>query len=148
MSNEVTWHLEGQVIYMRLSGMVTVEDIKQASETVTAMAPAESTRVHLIVDLRDLQKFPTQLKELASVIPNIPRRGNGWLLFVSQNAFVRFLSSTLAQMASRRMKVFDDPQAALDFLQLMDADLPPLHPFGTTPGEDATHESGLPTGAS
>ncbi|MCA9911601.1 MAG: hypothetical protein KC519_23260, partial [Anaerolineae bacterium] len=94
MSNEVTWQLENQIVYMRLSGVVTVEDIKQASATVTSMMPSETARVHLVVDLRDLHKFPTQLRDLAGLIPNIPRRGNGWLLFVSQNAFVRFLSST------------------------------------------------------
>ncbi len=125
MSTQVIWRLEGRIIYVKLSGVVTIEELVETANTIAALIPAEDNYVHTIADMRDMSEFPKQIKHLAAVIPQL-RRGSGWLLLVTQNIFFRFLATTIATMASRHMRVFDDPQAALDYLQQADDSLPPL----------------------
>lgn len=125
MSTQVTWHLEPYVIRVRLSGVVTIEELIETANTIAAMIPEENNYVHTIADMREMSEFPKQIKHLAAVIPQL-RRGRGWLMLVTQNNFFRFLATTIATMASRAMRVFDDPQAALDYLQQADDSLPPL----------------------
>jgi hypothetical protein len=126
MNYSVTWHLNQRIILTVISGDVTVDDLKQASIETNRLVRAGIPLVHEVIDMRAMTSYPTRINDLAWLVPYLKETNLGWLIVVTQNPIVRFLSNTLSQVASSRMRSFMTPQEAFDFLAYVDSTLPPL----------------------
>jgi hypothetical protein len=123
------WYVKNHIIHTQLFGTVTANELIEAANLSVAMVQAGSPLVHSLIDMRAMTSFPTKLTEMAQLIPVLRAGSSGWLLIVADHPVARFLASTLSQIAGLRIRLFDDPVEALDFIVEVDSTIPPLPPF-------------------
>lgn len=123
MHNEVSWLIPQRLIRVRMVGVMTVADVAAISEAIKVLVIAGQPPVHLISDMRDLQSFPTNLKELSKVLDKKLAERTGWVVLISTNIILRFTSSMLAQFGGSKTRVFSDHQEAIVFLNDMEPSL-------------------------
>lgn len=125
--SEVKWYFEDRVLYERLYGTVTLDDIRSLNIASKAFLANGTPLVHVIVDLSEVERFPTSLatiKEFVKPAPN--QKALGWvILFGTTNPLLRFLSSVVTQLAGEnvRMRVMDELGETLDFIRKQDETL-------------------------
>jgi hypothetical protein len=123
----VEWLVENRVIYMAASGVVTLDDIKNANKEIMAKLETGRPFVHLITDASRIEKNAIGLNDLLTVIRTIPSSPNlGWSIYVGKNKIDRFFASVATQISKARNREFDNLQAAIDFLIENDDSLPDI----------------------
>jgi hypothetical protein len=131
MPYELTWYVEKRVIFQRLYGEITFSELRQMSDEANALVRSGTRFVHLLVDLQEVTKYPTNVKDASGVINMEPGDNLGWTLVVTPNTVLRFLGSMMGQLARQRVNTFRTWEDALQFLSSRDDsiklnELPPL----------------------
>jgi hypothetical protein len=124
-----SWFVNQRVLHLQLTGDVSLEELTDAARVSNALVKSGIPLVHELIDMRDMRQFPNTLSKLAWLVPYLSEPDLGWVLVVTHNVLVSFLSNTLGQISRARLRVFDTPQDALDFIADMDRTLPPLPPY-------------------
>jgi hypothetical protein len=120
MPFQVTWYHSDRVIYVRLEGLVTLEEISGATEKVIEHVYQGTPPVHVLSDLRDMHKFPTNLVDISRSVKPMDNTILGYTLIVGLNPVVRFLTSAISQFFKARYRTFNTPDEALAFLAEVD----------------------------
>ncbi len=132
MSAEVKWYVEDRVLYLRIYGIVTLEDIQNLNVTATSLVAASKSIVHVMVDLSEIERFPTSLATIKEFVkPTSNQQALGWvILFGTTNPLLRFLASVVTQLAGEnvRMRMLDQLSDALEFLCKQDETLADILP--------------------
>jgi len=115
------------IIYIKLHGEITSEDIRHASETAVDMAEASGTlMVHNLVDLTEIDSLPLSLQQMKSAI-SAERRCTklGWVLVITRSSewrnVLQFVVAALSQMFNFRFRMFLNLAEVEGFLQEMEA---------------------------
>lgn len=128
MPYEISWLVEGQVIFARLSGVLTDQDAHHYDEHMRYYLNWGSVPlVHVVVDCRKVQELP-HFQSLAHMqFIHHPRLG--WSVSAGSrgNKVVHMLMSMLSQIGRGRLRQMDEIGEALNFLRELDPSLPDLH---------------------
>jgi len=124
MPVEVTWYLEDRIIYSKYSGNVTIEDVRNGTQQVKKFAYQGTPLVHNIANMLEIETFPKNLRQIRNAIEQLDNNILGWTVIINRNKLLRFIVSTVSQLARARFLIFDNQEDALAFLYRMDASLP------------------------
>src|SRR5689334_6077200 len=133
MPYQDSWYIENRVAIQRLYGTVTLEDAEAARNGLAKLLEEGTPLVHVMVDVADVEKFPTNLVGLRRMTPNIDNPNMGWLvIYGAGNPLLRFMVSTLSQLVlpGLRFRMFSTSDECLMFLQGQDSTLGNLMSFG------------------
>jgi hypothetical protein len=137
MPYQTSWYQEKRVIYIRVWGDVTIDEIHEMSEEQGQYLNQGKPLVHSISDITHVQSFPNNLAQLrdsmqASRHPNV-----GWILIVGPTTpLKRFFTSMLTQILipKARFRMFDKMEEAVNFLKDVDSTFVPDPEFGVQTG--------------
>lgn len=120
-----TWLVDGRVALGYYEGVITIEDLQYSQEEAEALYDTVDSRViHGIIDMRHMTEYPTNLAELIRVISIFRNPRLGWIMLITNNTIVRFLSSAVVQLSQARFRTFTNVEQCLEFLEDVDETLP------------------------
>src|SRR5690349_20430723 len=107
MPYKIEWYVEGRVILEEAYGDVTVEELVSFNAEVTSLIANEGIApVHVIVDLSKVEKYPSSLREVLGTMRQKNPEKVGWMLIVTESPIMRFIASTIFQIARLRLRTF------------------------------------------
>lgn len=125
MPYSLSWLVEKRIIYTRLYGFVTGEELLAQSQEMQAYIQASELLLYIVTDatdttgtnmgLRDLQK--TQFADAKNL---------GWAVYISPKKMDRFFASVITQLLKKRSREFATLEEGIRFLQGIDETLPPI----------------------
>jgi hypothetical protein len=125
MPYSLSWLVEKRIIYTRMYGFVTGEELLAQSQEMEAYIHTSELLLYIITDatdttgtnmgLRDLQK--TQFADAKNL---------GWAVYISPKKMDRFFASVITQLLKKRSREFATIEEGIRFLQGIDDTLPPI----------------------
>lgn len=141
MPYRLSWFVEKRITFLEYNGEITPKELAESEAANTRyleQAMPELGKglplVHILVDTTRVTKMPTNLGQLRKIIHTNTDARVGWIVTVTPNPLLRFVSSVIVQLVGQRMRQFETLTEAVAFLQEIDETLPKL----TVPG---THNS-------
>ncbi len=119
----IHYYPEQHLVLERLYGTLTMEEIKALTQEFAAYMASNQITVNLLVDLRETEKFPTNLFQLKEAFSGPDRSKMSWVVvLVGSNPISRFLTSMLTKLLSHevRFRIFDSVEEAADFINKLD----------------------------
>lgn len=129
MTTQAYWYCPERIIYVHISGILTIEQIAEGHQRNIALmeAVAHSDPVHFIFDSTDMKQGPTNFLEIRRAGRNFYRHQRlGWSIGVGDSTLIRFVSSTIAQFSAIDYRAFAYLEEGIQFLQETDTTLPTL----------------------
>jgi hypothetical protein len=120
---EVSWYQKQRVIYWRVWGQSTLEEIAQMGKGQQKLVNEGTVPVHLIANVTDVENFPTDLRQLKVALDGINHPHLGWTLIVGTTTpLKRFVTTTVIQMVipGVRLRMFNTLDEAVEFLKYVD----------------------------
>ncbi|MBA3870818.1 MAG: hypothetical protein ABI970_01505 [Chloroflexota bacterium] len=125
MPYKVSWLVDQRVMYTRMYGFVTGEELGAQKVEMEALLPKDGPKLYIITDgtdttgtnmgLRDLQK--TQFADATNL---------GWAVYISPKKMDRFFASVITQLLKKRSREFATLEEGIRFLQSIDETLPSI----------------------
>lgn len=120
------WLVVGRVLHARVWGEPTAADAYAMNAEMLQMISADGVApVHVIVDLTDLVRLPSDVREIMSGMRIEQPEKSGWTVVVSRSAIARFVAALTAQFLRQKVRAVSELDAALTFLWSSDSTLPP-----------------------
>lgn len=131
MTTTLSWLIENRIIYAHFSGIITLEELAEATQLGKEMinnATADIPLIHGIVDNREVTEFPQSMFEVNGILGNFLKLQRlGWILYVTDmHPILKMMSSLVAQVSRTRYRSYATMDEALDFLAYVDTNLPDL----------------------
>ena len=128
MPYRIQWYVEGRVILEEAFGDVTMEELVRFNAEVTTLIAEQGVApVHVIVDLSKVEKYPPSLREVLSTMRQKAPEKVGWMLIVTESPIMRFVASTVFQIARLKLRTFATLPQAKTFLTDMDDSVAMIH---------------------
>lgn len=125
MPYETSWLVEKRVVYTRMYGYVTGEELLAQNLEMPKYIEQSEQLLHTINDATDTTGTDMGLRDLQNAqftdINNL-----GWAIYISPSKMNRFFASVITQLSKKRGRQFATLEEGLSFLQEMDDTLPPL----------------------
>lgn len=125
MPYAISWLVDQRVIYTRMYGFVTGEELGAQKAEMEALFPNSDQLLYIITDatdttgtnmgLRDLQK--TQFADATNL---------GWAVYISPKKTDRFFAGVITHLLKKRGREFATLEEGIRFLQGVDESLPPI----------------------
>lgn len=122
MPYEITWLIEGEVIYNRNWGAGTIEETRAIIREFRALLElSDRPFVHYLVDNREVTSSPS-LIESTKVVREEPQHPRaGWLIAVQvTNPVLHFFTDVTMQLTKQRYRSFRTIPEAVAFLMQVD----------------------------
>jgi hypothetical protein len=128
MPSELRWIVEGRVLYSRYYGVVTMDTMRNGADSfVNFLDNADVPKVHVIYDNTQQTKGPTNIMQIRQVSkPVFEHPKIGWNVVITPHPLNKFLTSMLMQAYKVQWRAVNSYQEAVEFLQGLEHDLPPL----------------------
>jgi hypothetical protein len=126
MPYSIEWYIPDRLIYITVTGKITVADLKALDDTMWTMIESGRPPVHVLTDVTELEYVPGRLVDLRDLYYRLDTSAMGWNLVVTENRTVRLISSVIGRFRRIRLRTFKTRRAALAFLQNQDSSLPKL----------------------
>ena len=123
MPYEISWSEDKRLLFTRAHGNVTVQETVQMSQIATERLAEGNPPIHFVVDITDIQKFPTNILQLKNTVSYLRHPNMGWLVVVGSNALLNTLGAIISQLLGANFRTFRTRKGALDFLAQMDPTL-------------------------
>jgi hypothetical protein len=126
MPYQVSWYVDQRVIYCSAYGTATIEDIHGLNREVQLRVREGQPLVHVVCDLKNIEKFPTNIAGMRKSLEQMDHERMGWVIVVGAgNALLRFVASLITQfiIPNVRLRMFDTLEQGIDFLREHDATL-------------------------
>lgn len=121
MTSELQWYVEGRVLYLRLSGVVSTEEGRQNNQRAIEMIDAGQPPVYTILHDQDLQKVEASLAEMTRTLEVYRHPSLKWIVAVGDSsASTRFLTSILSRLFRVSFHRCNTLEQAVDFLRAKD----------------------------
>jgi len=125
MPYETSWLVEKRVVYTRMYGFVSGEELKTQNREMVAFIEQSEQLLHTINDATDTTGTDMGLRDLQQTqFTNVDNLG--WAIYISPSKMNRFFASVITQLSKKRGRQFATLEEGLRFLQEMDETLPPL----------------------
>lgn len=130
MPFDISWYLEGRIIYIQYDDDVTIEDKRVSAEKEYEFLDAgTSPLVHVLLDVTKQTSSPTSTKAIKDALDKVLKHPKkGWTLAFGKEEFwmENFVNSVVTQSSSARYRTFTTLQETLEFLVYVDASLAEL----------------------
>jgi hypothetical protein len=123
MPYQLEWLQDKRIVREVLSGEF---DLAASTELAAATAKCleEGTApIHLIIDVTDMVKSPTNLRSINSVTDYMKDPKLGWVVLIGANTMVKFISSVISHITKFKFTTVANLDEAVSFLQKQDATL-------------------------
>ncbi len=125
MPSEVSWLVEKRILYIRMYGFMTGQEIAAQNKIMETYIRQSEQLLHLISDSTDMTGTNMGLRDLQKMqFANVPNLG--WSIYISSRMMDRFFASVITQLMKKRGREFATLEQGLHFLQEMDDTLPQL----------------------
>ena len=122
MAIEVSWDETRRILYNVYIDDVTVEDLRRLDEESKAILLREKAPVYLVVDLRCIRSFPTNLGIMRGALSDNRHESLVKMLVVGQlNPLVRFIAGILTRLSNddvANVETMEEALALIDRDQL------------------------------
>ena len=129
MPYQVSLYIDQRVIYSRAFGNATIDDIHHLNHEVQTHVREGQPLVHVICELKDIEKFPTNIAGMRKSLEQMDQERMGWVIVCGAgNALLRFVASLITQFVipDVRLRMFDTLEQGIDFLREHDETLQSL----------------------
>lgn len=123
MPYELNWGMENRVISLRMWDQITMDEIDTISPQLMEMLNTGTPPVHLVADYTAVSGMPFSLQHSQSAVDVQAHPHIGWVMTVTQNPRMRFITSILLQITSMWMRQFANVDEAHAFLRQVDQNL-------------------------
>ena len=123
MLYECHWYIDQRVLYQKVSGTVSVQDLAALQADGDPKIENGIRFVHVIVDATDVTNFPISLSELNRVMHRSTSDNRGWTVIIAANRMLQVITSTLVQLAGMRVRIFSTLDAGLAFIKQQDSSI-------------------------
>jgi hypothetical protein len=109
---------EQHLLYECMFGNITLDEVSEFYQSQLDLLEQVDSPVHLVVDLRSLEKFPTSLKNISSQLKGVESEHMRWVILIANTSpILKFVVSTLIQivLGQSRYRVFNTMDEALTF---------------------------------
>jgi len=110
------WIEVGRVAKTVFSGILTIAELKQASDEALMFLAEGQAPVHFITDLTELKQFPTNLLEVKDTLAYTSHPSMGWQAFYGAPALASSLIGIFGQLARAKMRTFRSYEQAVRFI--------------------------------
>ena len=125
MPYQQSWLVEKRVVYTRMYGYVTGEELLAQNEEMREFIQQSEQLLHTVNDATDTTGTDMNLRDLQKTqFTNVDNLG--WAIYISPSKMNRFFASVITQLSKKRGRQFATLEEALTFLQEMDDTLPLL----------------------
>ncbi len=128
MSYEVSWLVDRRVLYVRLYGSHSSEEIRRLAAETRELCEEGLPFVHIISDTTEQLRAEFKMQDILNMFRGAPPpiAKVGWSTYVSLNPVNRFLFSITSQLTSGKHRAFVTLEDAIAFLQQVDHTLPSI----------------------
>ncbi len=123
MLYECHWYIDQRVLYQKVSGTVSVQDLAALQADGDPKIENGIRFVHVIVDATDVTHFPINLGDLNRVMHRSTSDNRGWTVIIASNRMLQVITSTLVQLAGMRVRIFSTLDAGLAFIKQQDSSI-------------------------
>ncbi|MEO8610733.1 MAG: STAS/SEC14 domain-containing protein [Chloroflexota bacterium] len=119
MPAATTWYQENRVVLVHVQGELTLDDMVAVDRKIVELVRAGSQAtplIHLIVDMRAMTKMPINLAQVHRTLTHLKEPALGWSVMVGMSPVMRWVASTVIQMAGARFRMFPTAEEAVSFL--------------------------------
>lgn len=121
MPQTVEWLQEGKIILSKISGVLTIDEIRETSPLYVQMLDAGSAPVHIITGMQGLVLYPTNLLQLKDAMPSLNHPSMGWQVFYGAPPLARSLINVFSTITRSDFSNFRSLEQAVAFLHEKDA---------------------------
>jgi len=123
--NTVNWLVENHVILSKIYDWDAAGLAKHMMETNTLLNDSDLPLVHTLWDFNDMATYPKSLNDIRNAIkPLFTNNRLGWVIVISNNAMISFLSQVGSSMYGVRYHQVKTMEEALAYLKSRDPALP------------------------
>jgi hypothetical protein len=123
MAYEISWYQGKRVIYDRLYGDHDFQAAIDGSAEAARFLSQGEAPVHMIVDMRDLKTFPTNITKVHDMTQFMKSPSLGWVVVVGGSSLTMFLVNVMSQVVKFRVAIRFTLEEAVEFLQKQDPTL-------------------------
>lgn len=113
---DIRWVLPQRVIYARLHHQLQGEESAEIDRALVQMIRAGEAPVYLIMDLREIQMMQQPNVGNLAHVTYRSEANLQWILIVTNDHLMRFLTSTVTQMAGKLFGLYESMDALIVFL--------------------------------
>lgn len=117
MPTQHRWIVPERLIYIRTSGVVTLDDMLGNQQLIYGEIDEDGPTYHTITDLTEIEKFALGIPQIRELYVNTYVSKNyGWTVTVQPNSLQRFfasLASQFNQVESKQVSTFEEGLAFL-----------------------------------
>ena len=123
MPYQVNWYQDKRIIFNKLYGAFDFESATEASRRVSQLLAEGNAPIHLIVDMTELQSFPTNVTKLNDMTTYLKNPSLGWVVVIGGNTLSKFVVNVISQVIKFRVAQRFSMNEAIQFLQSNDVTL-------------------------
>jgi hypothetical protein len=127
MAFQLAWYQEQCIIGVVVTGAYPIEEIQVVCKEIAQTYLAASTaQIHLLMDLREMTSFPSNIPQVKSAADQFLKHPNlGWTVMIGKNnPLAEFFSSVIFQMVRLKFRIVHSMEDAMDILRRVDQTLP------------------------
>jgi hypothetical protein len=123
MAIDAGWYQDKRIVFGHFVGDLSTEDLINWGKLAESYIEAGIAPVHLVVDIRQMGKFPQQVTLLMSALTYLRNPKLGWNVIVGTSMIVGVLAQIVASITSTKYRNAPSLEDALDYLQRVDSTL-------------------------
>jgi hypothetical protein len=137
MHYHLQWLIEKRVIFLSMSGDISLQDLKDLRQASAAMLETSPAQIHTIVSVGQVGKINLGIKDLSLLFRSDDQdlTIEGWnLIYGEANSLIKMMSEIAFQITAAKHRWLNSHAECLSFLYEMDASLQGL-PLNPLPGK-------------
>jgi hypothetical protein len=120
MQLEHHWQIEKEVAYIKVGGVISIDDIRELDRTIIQeYLEKGSPPIHLIFDVH-IEKYPTRVREVRSNFTLHNHENVGWVFVVNSNPIINMLGVIVAKFTKAPYKAVSRVNEALSIIRQID----------------------------
>ncbi len=123
MPYETYFQTPRRVIYTRLAGKLSLDDVKKFNEVDTGLLRNGSGSVHIIFDTNELSHMDIDLRQMEQAIRFTREPQLGWVIIIGSNPIARYLGSIVMRTGRANFRFVETMGEALMALARIDPSL-------------------------
>jgi hypothetical protein len=133
MAYSVDWLIKDRLIFVSISGDITLEDVAALNESITALLDAGQAPIHMLADIKDMGKFPFDLISMQRTSTYLKHPKLGLVMMYGASRIASSFAQMITQIAGIKLRVVQSYTDALKHLMEEDAEIKALVEEGKVP---------------
>jgi hypothetical protein len=135
MQQNIAWLIEKQIIILHVTGDVALEEMQVADAEINAHLTAGDPPVHMLVDIKEMGKFPFDLIGLRKTTNYLQHPNLGHITVYGASRMASSFAQMIVSLAGVKARFVRDYTDALNYLAQHDPRIKAALEAGTIPTE-------------